>query len=262
VYSPEAPAKLPSPKKRAAAIQAKTEFTRWREKWDALGRFDGPVLKDPDKRISEILALWQVEIPGAWKRSVKDLPTRLASEQRYVRGNGESKCRGEHRIEYEILVDHFDTATYNGRILLDGVNAFPLVKSESGRRNDNIEPDLVILVGPENAASILVLDVKKTDGNAWSALVQNLRQFRLFLLNPACASFFDQRKNEVNVVQKSAGVIAPTEFYTSKHKKKSSVPHARRLIDAMRKTHNIYAELLVWDADSKTAVSAFDTDLL
>jgi hypothetical protein len=185
-----------------AAFKKETDFTIWRKKWDSLGQFRGRELEDPDKCISEILSLWQIEPPGPWMRSAEDLPKRFAPDKRYVRGNGKSKRRGEHCIEHEILETDFATVTYNGRHLVDGVNAFPLVKSEAGHRNDDIEPDLVILVGPTNSASILVLDVKKTDGNAWSALVQNLRQFRLFLLNPAYTSFFDQRKNEVNVSKK------------------------------------------------------------
>jgi hypothetical protein len=239
------------------STSAEADFTAWRNKWDVLGRFDGPQLRDPERRISEILSLWQIEPPGPWRRSAKDLPKRLLKDGHYARGNGNSKRPGEHRIEFELLERDFVSVTYNGRHLLDGVNAFPLVKSTVGRRNDNVEADLVILVGPTDAASILVLDVKKTDGNAWSALVQNLRQLRLFLSNPVCISVFADRKSDATIAETIGGVIAPGEFYTSKRKKKDSVPHACKLIDAMREAHNVFAELFVWDARFQTAISTF-----
>jgi hypothetical protein len=57
----------------------------------------------------------------------------------------------------------------------------------------------VILAGQQESALVVVSDVKKTDGNPWSALVQNLRQFRLFTANPACATLFRQRGVKASV---------------------------------------------------------------
>jgi hypothetical protein len=156
-------------------INIKSDFIEWRNEWDALGSFAGPELKNPDNRISQILSLWQVEPLGSWRRSAKDLPKRFLKDERYGRGNRNSKRRGEHQIEYEILERDFFSVTYDRRHLLDGVNAFPLVKSTVGRTSD-VEADPMILVGPTDAASILVLDMKKrteTHGARWSKTFDN-----------------------------------------------------------------------------------------
>jgi hypothetical protein len=173
---------------------------------------------------------------------------RLLSGQRYTRGDLNGIRSGEHEIEYEILITYFDKTTCLGQPLLDGVNAYPLVKDSSGGRNDNVEADLVLLVGPADSASVLVGDVKKTDGNPWAALVQNLRQLRLFTANTACASLFNQREVKANVVQMRGGVIAPETFYSSRGQKANAVRHARTLSDAMLRVHNVKSDLLVWDA--------------
>jgi hypothetical protein len=135
-----------------------------------------------------------------------------------------------------------------GLPLLDGVNAYPLVKDAAGRRNDNVEADLVLLAGRADSALILVGDVKKTDGNAWAALVQNLRQLRLLTANPACSSIFTKRGMKANAVQICGGVIAPRMFYSSRGQKADSVPYARELSESMLRVHKVKTELLVWDA--------------
>jgi hypothetical protein len=180
-------------------------------------------------------------------RPEADTPERLLSERRYTRGNLNGIRRGEHEIEYEILLTQFDRVTCLGRPLLDGVNAYPLVKDSAGGRNDNVEADLVLLAGRADSALILVSDVKKTDGTPWTALVQNLRQLRLFTANPACASVFTKRGVKANAVQICGGVIAPKMFYSSRGQKADSVPYARELSESMLREHKVKTELLVWD---------------
>jgi hypothetical protein len=228
--------------------RASSNFKAWRDAWDELGEFHGPKLPDPDRRISEVLALWQARIPEPWMRSEAEIPKRILSKQRYTRGNLNGIRRGEHEIEYEILSMRFDSVKCLDRPLLDGVNAYPVVKDSAGGRNDDIEPDLVLLCGPIDSALVLVGDVKKTDGNPWSALVQNLRQFRLFTANPVCASLFGQRGVKANVVQACAAVIAPKTFYGSRGQKANSLLHAHKLSEAILLAHNVTSELLVWDA--------------
>ncbi len=153
-----------------------------------------------------------------------------------------------HMIEYEILVTHFDRAMRLGGPLLDGVNAHPLVKDSDGGRKDNVEADLVLLAGPADSALTLVSDVKTTDGNPWKALVQNLRQLRLFTANPECASLFNRRGVTANVGQICGGVIAPQTFYSSPGQKANSLRCARKLSESiLRAPHRVCTDLLVWD---------------
>jgi hypothetical protein len=228
----------PAPNTPSAAASAK--FRAWRDAWDELGA---------QRRVSDILDLWQAPIPEPWMRSEADTPKRLLSGQRYTRGNLNGIRKGEHEMEYEILVTHFDRAMCLGRPLLDGVNAYPLVKDSAGGRNYNVEGDLVLLAGLADSALILVSDVKKTDGTPWTALVQNLRQLRLFTANPACAALFNKRGVQANVVQTCGGVIAPKTFYSRRGQKADSLPYARELSESMLRAHNLKTELLVWDAD-------------
>jgi hypothetical protein len=210
----------------------------WRDAWDELGG---------QLRVREVLDLWQAPIPEPWMRSEADTPKRLLSKRRYTLGNLNGIRKGEHEIEYEILVMHFDRAMCFGRPLLDGVNAYPLVKDSAGGRTDNVEADLVLLARRSTSAFILVSDVKKTDGNPFTALVQNLGQLRLFRANPACASVFDQRDVKTNVVQIRGGVIAPRTFYSSQGQKANSLPYARQLSESMLRGHKVKTDLLVWD---------------
>jgi hypothetical protein len=149
----------PAPDSPPTAASAK--FSAWRDTWDELGA---------QRRVSDVLDLWLSPIPEPWMRSETDTPKRLLSGQRYTRGNLNGIRKGEHEIEYEILVTHFDRAMCLDRPLLDGVNAYPLVKDSAGGRKHNVEADLVLLAGRADSALLLVSDVKKTDGNPGTAL--------------------------------------------------------------------------------------------
>jgi hypothetical protein len=221
-------------------------FGGWCHAWDELGDFNGPELPGPHRRIRDLLALWEAPVPGSWMRSGPDTPGRLISGQRYTRGNLHGARRGEHEIEYEILVTHFEKVRWLGRPLLDGVNAYPLTRDSGGARHDNVEADLVLLAGSADSASLLVADVKVTDGNTWTALVQNLRQLRLFTANASCLSLFEQRGVETNVTAICGAVIAPRVFYSGKGKKTNSVQHARELAASMLRAHKVPVDLLVW----------------
>jgi hypothetical protein len=218
----------------------KSEFHAWRNSWDLLGNHGG---------IAEVIELWHAPVPDPWMRAENDTPARLLTSNRYTRGNRSGHRRGEHVIEYEILVQRFRSVTCLNASLLDGVNAFPLVKDNGGDRICDVEADLVLLAGEPGAALIWVCDVKITDGNPWKALLQNLRQLRLFTLNATCASFFGLRGSTEKVSQICGAVIAPELFYFNSGKREDSLRRAESLSEAISKPpHNVRAELLVWDA--------------
>ena len=217
----------------------RSEFRAWRNSWDLLGNHGG---------IAEVIELWHAPIPNPWMRAENDTPARLLTSNRYTRGNLSGHRRGEHVIEYEILVQRFGSVTCLDAPLLDGVNAFPLVKDNGGGRICDVEADLVLLAGEPGAARIFVCDVKITDGDPWKALLQNLRQLRLFTSNATCASFFGLRGSTEKVWQICGAVIAPETFYLNSGKK-DSLRRAESVSEAISKPpHNVRAELLVWDA--------------
>ncbi len=185
-------------------------FRTWRDAWDRLSN---------DGRITDVIELWHAPVPDQWMRSESDTPARLLSCERYTRGNLNGTRRGEHVIEHEILIKCFDSVECLDQPLLDGVNAFPLVRDDAGGRSGNVEADLVLLTGNPEFARIFVCDVKISDGDPWKALLQNLRQLRLFTSNPICTSFFGLRGSksvpDAKVVQISGGVIAPEKFYSN-----------------------------------------------
>lgn len=229
--------------KRPTAVAS--QFMRWREAWDAIGDFRGADLPQPAQRVENLLRLWQAPIPGAWTRTQSDIPSRLLTG-RYTRGNLNGSRRGEHQIEHDILMQDFDHTQCLGRQLLDGISAYPLVKDHGGGRCNDVEADLVLLVGPPASASILVSDVKVTDGNPWTALVQNIRQLRLFTANPECVHIFSRRGLQVKAAEVWGAVVAPESFYRSPGQKANSVRHALRLSEALRSRLGVRVELLVW----------------
>jgi hypothetical protein len=218
----------------------KSKFRAWRDTWDQLGG---------DGRITDVLDLWHAPVPDSWMRSETDVPLRLLAGERYTRGNRNGPRRGEYVIEHQILIEYFDSVKCLDQPLLDGVNAFPLVKDGAGGRSNNVEADMVLLTGKPDSARIFVCDVKVSDGDPWKALLQNLRQLRLFTSNPICAAFFGLRGSTAKVVQICGGVIAPDSFYSRSGTDNDRLRRAKSLSDAIAKPPtNVTAELLVFDA--------------
>jgi hypothetical protein len=216
-----------------------SEFFAWRDAWDTLSS---------NGNIADVLELWHAPVPDPWMRLEADTPDRLLSGLRYTRGNLTGSRRGEHEVEDDILIRRFATVSCLDQPLLDGINAFPLVKDYGGGRRGNVEADLVLLIGHPNLAGILVCDVKITDGDPWQALLQNLRQLRLFTSNPCCASIFKHRGLDAKIAQIRGGVIAPESFY-SRSGARDCLLRARSLSDSISKPpHDVRAQLLVWDA--------------
>jgi hypothetical protein len=96
----------------------------WVQRWLALGRYEGPSVPDVPQRIEQAVQHWRKPIPGLWKRG---LDLQLLGK-RYRRGDIDSPRNGEHAIEHAILCRHFDSVSCFGQKLLDGINAFPLVR--------------------------------------------------------------------------------------------------------------------------------------
>jgi hypothetical protein len=235
----------------AQRLHVPSDFRSWAQEWMELASYPGPSLLDPEVRIQRILSLWREPVPGSWQRSLVDIPSRLLNGKRYTRGDEADPRSGEHRIEHEILCQHFDNVTYSqhGRIV-DGINAFPLVRDSGGGRNGNVEADLLLLVRNDSGYRLIVTEVKHSANNAWFAAVENLRQLRLLISGTDPGHLFRQRNLVLRLpagVPMSGIVIAPNSFYSQPGQKVNSIPAVRELLRALRDETDTDLRLMVWD---------------
>jgi hypothetical protein len=80
-------------------------------------------------------------------------------------------------MEYEILSEFFDEIIcFGDSRLIDGVNAFPLVRAGDGGRNANVEADMLLLLQNPRGFQLAVAEVKDLANNAWFTAVENLRR--------------------------------------------------------------------------------------
>jgi hypothetical protein len=229
------------------------DFIAWWQRWEDLWVYKGVHLPDCDTRIAEILKLSQSPVPGSWKRNEDRKRLRAF---RYTRSDKGRPNPGEHRIEHEILCGYFDKAVVLGAKLIDGVNALPLVKNPGNKRLGNTEADLLLLTEKPCGYQILVGEVKAKNGNAWSALVENLRQLRLLLEADFVQGLFQRRNPGLKTLVPPWSVVgivvAPREWYVARGQKAQSVTYARRLVHAVRQTGACDLRLTVWDRESRS----------
>jgi hypothetical protein len=254
-------------KARPAAVQVATElrpaasdpavpgFRAWSQQWIELACFSGPRLENPAGRIERLSRLWKEPVPGAWQRSVADTPARLLDGRRYTRGDGACPRNGEHKIEHEILCEHFDeVACLDGSKLIDGVNAFPLVRDSGGGRNGNVEADLLLLVQGPQGYRVLVVEVKDASDNAWYAAVESLRQLKLLVSGEDACQLFRQRNPSLRLTGQmpiTGIVLAPRSFYTHPGQKANAVGTAQMLVHAVCAMGAPDLRLCVWDVRSR-----------
>ena len=238
-----------------------SDFRSWAQEWMELASYPGPCLRDPEARIERLLSLCKEPVPGSWQRSSADIPSRLLNVKRYTRGDEADPRRGEHRIEREILCQHFVDVSYlqDGRII-DGVNAFPLVRDCGGGRNGNVEADLLLLVRCASGYGLVVAEVKHSANNAWFAAVENLRQLKLLTSGEDAGQLFWRRNPVLGLPANlpiTGLVVAPCSFYSQPGRKANSIVAARMLINRTRAEADVDIRLSVWDTQHRT-IAAFD----
>lgn len=244
VFLPAIAAGTDSPPAVAAPSGA---FRSWSQAWLELGSYPGVALTNARERIDTILKLWREPIAGVFERTAADLPGRLLAGPRYTRGDIDALRIGEHAIEHEVLCRQFDTLTVDGARLVDGVNAFPLVRDAAGGRNGNVEADLLLLLQDASGFRALAAEVKDAASNAWYAAVENLRQLRLIRESGVPRELFARRNPSIELPRLlpiAGAVIAPPAFYTSDGQKASAVQPAHQLLAAVPAD----VRLMVWDA--------------
>ena len=192
-------------------------FGRWGRRWLDLARFTGGHLAEPDRRINEILEHWDAPIPGAWERPIDD----QLLEARYRRGDIDSPRAGEHSIEHEIL-SKIETIRCLDGTLVDGINAIPLTRDETGGRRGNVEGDLFLLMAKDGDYRLVMCEVKHSANNCWYAAVESLRQLRLLHWSVAARRLFHSRNPRLSLpteIPIIGLVVAPEEYYTQSGQK-------------------------------------------
>ncbi len=224
------------------------QFRLWAERWMALARFSGPHLTDPAGRIAQGLGLWHDPIPGSWERRIGE---KLLGP-RYRRGDMDSPHAGEHAIEHEIL-SQLEAVNCLESKLLDGVNAVPLTRDETGGRSGNVEADLLLLAKQHDAYRLIVCEVKHSSNTCWYAALENLRQLKLLHGSKSARQIFHYRNPQLGLpaeIPIVGLVVAPPQYYVHPGQKGKALPHARKLLKEFTALTGLEAHLATWDSES------------
>ncbi len=226
-------------------------FARWVHRWTELATFTGSNLPEPDRRIQQVLALWDDPIPGTWERGIDP---QLNKGSRYRRGDFANPHPGEHTIEHEILCAHFSSIYFRGRRLTDGLNAMPLVRDARGGRRSNVEADLFLLTENAGHYQLVLCEVKDAANTPWYAVIENLRQLRLLHSSSAARQLFHLRNPSLSLsadIAYSGLVIAPAQYYMQRGQRANVVPHVRALLKSFVTKTGIDVSLATWDVSTK-----------
>jgi len=228
-------------------VASPTEFAQWRSRWFDQAKYQGRNVPEVDARIEALLDLWRVPVPGNWQRRVD---SQLLG-QRYRRGDVGAPHSGEHRIEHEMLADPITDVSCMGAVVVDGINAMPLVRDETGGRNANVEADVLLLLRDGRSHRLALLEVKYDAGNPWYAAVENLLQVRLLSANREQRRLFHAR-GRVALLDEDLPVVglvvAPLEYYRSPGQKSLAVQPAQQLHGRFRHELCVDLHLATWDA--------------
>jgi hypothetical protein len=225
-------------------------FAAWRDRWQRLAEFEGAHLPDPDRRLEQLLALWQEPIPGKWQRE-PGWDTDKWKASPYRRGDLAAPRAGEHAMERTILVDHRAKVTLLGDPLLHGINAVPLAAdfSDHGRRA-NVEADMLLLSRTATGYRLALCELKDGANDAWFAAVELLRQMRLFLSSPSAQSLMTELGHlpaDAANFTMTGLVVTPASYYAAQGKKGNAVAPARTLLRRMRLHYNVDVRLAIWN---------------
>jgi hypothetical protein len=232
-------------------IASRAEFAKWRSRWFDQAKYQGRNVPEVDSRIETLLDLWRVPVPGNWQRRID---SQLLG-QRYRRGDVGAPHNGEHRIEHEILTDPITNVRCMGGVVVDGINAMPLVYDATGGRSANVEADVLLLLRDGRSHRLALLEVKYDADNPWYAAVENLLQVKLLSANREQRRLFHARRHVALLdedLQVVGLVVAPLEYYRSPGQKSLAVQPAQRLHDRFRREHGVDLHLATWDAVARS----------
>jgi len=230
-----------------ASVPVAGPFQLWARQWMELAKIADPHLMEPAQTIKQVLDLWDLPIPGSWKRGIDDQLLKAP----YRRGDVKSPHAGEHSIEHDILSNLESVRCLDGS-LVDGINAMPLTRDETGGRKGNVEGDLFLLVEKVGTYHLVICEVKLSDKTCWYAAIENLRQLKLLHLSTAARQLFHHRTPHLSLpaeIPIIGLVVAPEQYYTQAEQKGNALPHTITLLGDFTAKTRIEAHLAVWDAN-------------
>lgn len=223
-------------------------FARWRDRWTVLAEYQSKSIPGIQHRIEQLVSLWKEPIPGAWQRGID--PQLLYV--RYRRGDLYKPHTGEHTIEHQILCANFERVSCLGYKLVDGVNAFPLSRDTRGvGRRGNVEADMLLLGELDGAYRLFLCEVKEQANDPWYAVVEGLRQLRLFIENAKSSNVFAHRGLVSGLpaeIPVTGLVVAPVNYYLSRGKRLNAVKPVCQLIQRFTSEFAVDIRLATWDA--------------
>ena len=227
------------------------DFSSWRDKWQALAEFEGDSVPDVLERTQSIVRL--LSGTSHWHR--KDMPPRLLSVcPWYSRGDRNKKRTGEHEIEFKLFaIQKTNKIQCVKRDFFVLANAYPLAH---GRR---VEADVVAVACGVAGIEIYVVEAKHNADNPWYALVENLRQVKLFqdnlkwnweFLKKTFSEFLLMKgvsKSFLETTPPVRGmVLAPPVYYTKRGQKSNAVQPAQELVNRVASELNVQVLLTKW----------------
>jgi len=114
----------------------------------------------------------------------------------------------------------------------------------------NVEADLFLLKRDANGHRLPLCEVKQSANNAWFALVENLRQLRLFQDSVHQRHLFQHRNPTAGLADNlptKGTVLAPRDFYCHAGARCKAVAPASTLIARFHREFGVEALLAVWD---------------
>ncbi|MGO9753299.1 MAG: hypothetical protein ACLP22_17680 [Solirubrobacteraceae bacterium] len=207
------------------------------------------------ERIEQVLAAWEETVPARWRRGEdRDLWRSERGDVRCRRRHRHCVPRtgSEHELEQQVLgPDPARIATRCfGEQLVDGINAVPL--SLATRGGGKVEADMLLLTHGADGHRLWLVEAKTTSNNSWFAVVESLRQLKLFRCNPIARQVLLKRRG-LGAAQPpvTAVVLGTPSFYTATGAKAAMVAPAQELINAMSSRHKLDVRLAVWDRTSR-----------
>ena len=208
-------------------------FDDWSESWEKPIKYEGSQIPEVQKRIQEVLSLWNKPLPSSWIRQ----KWRHIQKIGYRRGDKNSlKPKSEHLLEKRL----FDIPSWLVTGLGEKVAFLPVLNavSLSNQNPKQREIDVLGILKFPNRSIACSAEMKGASTNsAWFAVVENLQHLKLIQHQALdflpCESPFDDLRNLA--WSKTWGmVLAPPPFFNSKGQKKNSFRDAKELIKCIK----------------------------
>ena len=107
---------------------------------------------------------------------------------------------------------------------------------------------LLLTSDAADARTQLLVEAKTGSNNAWYAVIESLRQLRLFQLSQVARSIFTLRgSHDGTPPPVEAVILAPEAFYTSRGAKERATDGALQLLAALAPIPDVVVRLATWN---------------